>query len=49
MTQLEEHREKQWQRKKAWTEKVCKDPMIEIDMIQKSLDQRRKELLAPNP
>jgi len=44
MTQLEEHREKQWQRKKDWVSKVSKDPMIEIDMIQKSLDKRRKEI-----
>jgi len=45
MAQLEERQAKQYNLKKAWTGKVAKNPMIEIDMIQKSLDQRRKALL----
>ncbi len=41
---IEERQEKQYQLKKEWIEKVSKDPMIEIDAIQKSLDERRKEI-----
>ena len=46
LKEIEDNQVKQHELKKEWIEKVSKNPMIEIDAIQKSLDERRKAITS---